>query len=377
MILSSLELTDFRNYEIVSIEFGDKKNFLIGNNAQGKTNILEAIYLLCLSRSFRTNYEKEAIRFSASHYTIKGIFKLDSGNIQTLIFHCSQEKGKQITINRKRLSRASELIGNFPIVLSSPDEYILTIGPPPGRRKFVDILLSQIYKKYFSYLQDYHRVVQQRNTILSNWKISGVKSISIIEPWDLRLVEIGSKIIEYRNQFTTSFSEILNNIYSGLVSKKEELTVSYRPDVFSNHSDDIQNFFLNRLKQIRHKEIQRGTSLTGPHRDDFVFNINGQELRKFGSRGQHKTVLLSLAIAQFDLIKEKTQEVPIILIDDLYSEIDSEREAKIIESLNKMGQVFITTTKSYNIKSMENSGDRYYFIEHGKINSLISQHIKE
>jgi len=374
MILISLELTDFRNYDNLSIEFGDKKNFLIGNNAQGKTNILEAIYLLCLSRSFRTNYEKDAIRFSAPHYTIKGIFKLNTGNVHTIIFHCSQEKGKQITINRKRLSRASELIGNFPVVLSSPDEYVLTVGPPPGRRKFVDILLSQIYKKYFSYLQDYHRIVQQRNTILSNWKISGVKSASIIDPWDQRLVEIGSKIIEYRNQFTVSFSDILKNIYSGLVIKREELTLSYRPNIFSNNTDAIQTFFLDRLKQTRQKEIQRGTSLTGPHRDDFVFNINGQELRKFGSRGQHKTVLLSLAIAQFDLIKEKTQEVPVILIDDLYSEIDSEREVKIIESLNKMGQVFITTTQSHNKMNIKSNSDSYYLIEDGKINSLMVTH---
>ena len=369
MILTSLELTDFRNYSGVSIEFGERKNFLIGNNAQGKTNILEAIYLLCLSRSFRTSYEKEAIRFSQPYYTIKGVFNLVTGNVQTVVFHCSQEKGKQIKINRKRLNRASELIGNFPVVLSSPDEYVLTVGPPPGRRKFVDILLSQIYKRYFSYLQDYHRVLQQRNTILSNWKISGVTTPSIIDPWDQRLVEIGSKIIEYRTHFTASFSEILKNIYSGLVTKNEELTFNYRPKIFLNKINDIQIFFLNRLKQTRDKEIRRGTSLTGPHRDDFVFNINGQELRKFGSRGQNKSVLISLAIAQFDLIKEKTQEVPIILIDDLYSEIDSEREAKIIENLNNMGQVFVTATESQ--KHIKRSDERYYSIEGGKINRLI------
>ena len=231
MILTSLELTDFRNYSNVAIEFGEAKNFLIGYNAQGKTNILEAIYLLCLSRSFRTSYEKEAIRFSQPYYTINGVFKSDTGNVRTVVFHCSQEKGKEIKINRKRLNRSSELIGNFPVVLSSPDEYALTVGPPPGRRKFVDILLSQIYKKYFSYLQDYHRVVQQRNTILSNWKFSGVTTSSIIDPWDQRLVEIGSKIIEYRNQFTSSFSDILKDIYSGLVINKEELTLNYRPNI--------------------------------------------------------------------------------------------------------------------------------------------------
>lgn len=371
MILTSLELTDFRNYNSAYIEFGDKKNFLIGNNAQGKTNILEAIYLLCLSRSFRTSYEKEAIGFSKPHFTIKGSFKLDSGIVQTLIFHCSQQKGKQITLNRKRLSRTSELIGKFPVVLSSPDEYILTIGPPPGRRKFVDILLSQINKKYFLYLQDYYRIIKQRNTILSSWKISGVKSISMIEPWDQRLVDVGSRILTNRKQFTSSFSEILNTIHLTLGSKKEQLRLTYRPNITLDNDDEnkIQSSFLNQLKQTRHREIQRGISLIGPHRDDFIFSINGKELRKYGSRGQHKTVLLSLAMAQFDLIKEKMQEVPIILIDDLYSEIDQDREAKIIETLNQMGQVFITTTQSPGISNIKND-DNFYLIEDGKISNL-------
>lgn len=370
MILTSLELTDFRNFSHAVIEFGEDKNFLIGNNAQGKTNVLEAIYLLCLSRSFRTSLEKEAIRFSQSNYIIKGVFKLDNGNVQNVIFYYSPEKGKQITINRKRLNKASELIGNFPIVLSSPDEYVITTGPPPGRRKFVDILLSQIYRKYFSYLQDYYRIIQQRNTILLNWKLSGVKTPSIIDTWDQRLVEIGSKIIEYRQQFTISFSEIISKIYSELVVDNEELTFEYRPNLTS--SDDIGNIqinFFNRLKQIRNKEIQRGTSLTGPHRDEFIFNINGQELRKFGSRGQHKTVLISLAIAQFNIIKEKVLEIPIMLIDDLYSEIDGDRKNKIIEKLNNMGQVFITST-SLHENNMHRNDDKFHLIADGRIKNI-------
>jgi len=369
MILTSLELTDFRNYSNEYIEFGDRKNFLIGNNAQGKTNILEAIYLLCLSRSFRANFEKEAIRFSKQDCLIKGVFKLDDSTINTVIFHCSQEKGKEISVNRKRLNKVSEIIGNFPIVLSSPDEYVLTVGPPPGRRKFVDILLSQIYKKYFSYLQDYHRIIQQRNTLLSKWRSFGVKTPEMIDPWDQRLAEIGSKIIEYRQEFTISFSEILKNIHSELVIKNEELTFNYRPNIVADEIDNLQSNFLNRLKQTHHKEIQRGTSLTGPHRDDFVFNINGQELRKYGSRGQHKTVLIALAIAQFNIIKKKKQEIPIVLFDDLYSEIDSERQSKIIESLNNMGQVFITAT-SVPESNINKNDDKPYLIVDGQIKSL-------
>lgn len=364
MILTSLELTDFRNYSNENLQFGENKNYFVGKNAQGKTNLLEAIYLLCLSKSFRTNFEKEAIRFSHIFYNIKGTFKLDNGNQKNVIFHCSEDKGKQIKINRKRLNRISDLIGNFPVVLSSPDEYVLTLGPPPGRRRFVDIILSQMNKKYFSYLQNYHRTIKQRNAILSNWKISGVKTPSAIEPWDQRLVETGSNIIAYRRQFSKSFSEVLKNIYSELVGTTEVLKFDYRPNIDFEYNDEFSINFLKRLQKTRYKEIQRGTTLSGPHRDDFIFSIDEKELRKFGSRGQHKTVLIALAFAQFNMIKEKIQENPIILVDDLFSEIDNERETKIIDWLSNLGQVFITTTSIHN-NNFRSSDDKYFYIENG------------
>jgi len=366
MILTSIELSDFRNYSHEYIEFSSGKNFFIGNNAQGKTNLLEAIYLLCLSKSFRTSHEKEAIKFFKHNFIIKAVFQLDTGIGQKVILHCSQDRGKQITVNRKRLTKISEIIGKFPIVLSSPDEYNLTIGPPPGRRKFVDILLSQIYKKYFSYLQDYHRVIQQRNAILLRWKTYKTEITSIIDPWDQRLIEIGSKIVQYRTQFATTFSEILGQIYSKLVASNEKLTFDYKPNIEFDKIENIDESFSNKLNQKKKKEIQLGTSLTGPHRDDFIFKVNEQELKKYGSRGQHKTVLISLAIAEYKLIKEQTQEVPLILIDDLYSEIDQQRENRIIENLNDIGQVFITATSIHD-KNRKNKNDKYFFIENGKI----------
>jgi len=268
------------------------------------------------------------------------------------------------------LHKISELVGYFPIVLSSPDEYNLTLGPPPGRRKFVDIVLSQIYRKYFSYLQDYHRIIQQRNVILSKWKFSGVKNASIIEPWDQRLVEVGCKIIEYRKEFSESFSNILQQIYAELVTTKEVLTFDYRANIGCDDIEKMKADFSNRLKQSRQQEIQRGTSLAGPHRDDFIFKIDQNELRKFGSRGQHKTVLISLAMAQFDLIQNKINEVPIILIDDLFSEIDRERKNKIIDRLNNLGQVFITATSLYN-DNLKNTNDSCFSLVNGTAKKLI------
>lgn len=369
MTIISLELTNFRNYGHNYIEFGAQKNFFIGKNAQGKTNLLEAIYLLCLSKSFRTSFEKEAISFNKTNFVLKGLFQLNNSDVQSVIFQYSREQGKQISINRKRLNKISDLIGSFPVVLSSPDEYTLTIGPPPGRRKFVDIVLSQVYKKYFSYLQEYHRIIQQKNAILLNWKLSGIKNYAILNPWDQRLIEVGSKIIQYRVQFSTSFSESLNKIYSNLVVSDEKLMFNYKSDITFTDLESIEKSFEKKLRQVKNKELQRGTSLVGPHRDDFIFTIDGQELKKFGSRGQHKTVLLSLAIAEYNLIKERREETPILLIDDLYSEIDHERESKIMEYLNTMSQVFITATAIHD-PNQRGKDNRYFVIESGNINEL-------
>ena len=365
MKLVSLELTDFRNYQYDKIEFGFKKNFFLGKNAQGKTNLLEAIYLLCLSKSFKTSHEKEAIKFSKKNFIIKGNFLLDAGDEQKVVFHCSYEKGKQVIVNRKRLNKTSELIGKFPIVQSSPEDYSLTIGPPPERRKFVNILLSQISKKYFSLLQEYQRIIQQRNSILHNYKITGSRNISLINPWNLQLIQIGGRIIQYREEFSSNFSINLKKIYSNLIVNDEQLSFSYKSNINFNHINDIESNFEKKINLTFNKEIQRGISLLGPHRDDFIFKINGNDIKKYGSRGQHKTVLLSIAIAQYELIKERLNEEPILLIDDLYSEIDKDREQKILEKLSNLGQIFITSTDTQNER--ESDSDKKFLINDSKV----------
>lgn len=364
MKLNVLELIDFRNYSNLKIDFGPQKNFLIGKNAQGKTNILEAIYLSCISRSFRTRFEKEAIQFLKQRFIIKADFVLDEGNLHKLIFQCSADAGKEISLDRKRLSKNSELIGRFPVVISSPDEYVLTLGPPSERRKFVDILLSQIHKKYFFSLQEYYRAIQQRNVLLADWKKTGQKNISLIDPWNQKAIAVGSQVIQYRFQFSRLLSGYISKIYSELVVNNEHLLFEYKPNINFLNINEIESAFERKLYQSLDREIYMGTSLLGPHRDDFAFKINNYEIKKYGSRGQHKTVLLSLAFAEYDLIMEYRKELPIILIDDLYSEIDLEREKNIIEKLEKMGQVFITSTNKLYGKS-NSEDDRYFFIENG------------
>ncbi len=369
MKLTSIELIDFRNFKQSQIDFSSKKNFLIGKNAQGKSNLLEAIYLLCLSKSFRTSHNKEAISFSKQNFLIKGEFSSDKGSNYKAGLLCYQNKKKEIFINRKRINKIAEFIGNFPIVLSSPEEYNLTTGPPSERRKFVDILLSQINKKYIHFLIEYQRILKQKNAILLNWKFTGKQSRSELEPWNVRLVEIGSRIIEFRNKFLKQLSVKVGHIYSKLVLNNEQLEFFYQPNVEFQNIENIKDNFFNKINQVYNKELQRSTSLVGPHRDDFIFKINGKNIRKYGSRGQHKTVLISLAASEYNLIKELTEETPIVLIDDLYSELDEDRKNRILDLLEDFGQVFITSTEIHDQNSSK-EGDKYFFVKSGTIQPL-------
>ncbi len=369
MLLKKLELINFRNYEHINIAFGINKNFLIGKNAQGKTNILEAIYILCLSKSFRTNIDKEAIKFSHDQYIIKGDFESDNGNIKEVGISYSLQRGREIIINHKTLNSASELIGNFPVVLSSPDEYVITSGPPINRRKFVDILLSQLNKKYFLLLLNYNRTLQQRNRVLLNWKLSGNVSSAVIEPWNQNFVEVGSLIIDYRYHFALQFSKTLNEIYSELSGRGEQISFEYRPNILIEDEKQILSNFKNKLIQVSNQELMRGISLVGPHRDDFEIKIDGKEIRKYGSRGQHKTVLIALALAQFQMIKAQLGEAPIMLIDDLYSEIDENRREKILGALETAKQVFVTATL-LDEKSKTSNNDRLFLVESGSVKSV-------
>lgn len=364
MKILSIELENFRNYQNQKIFFNEDKNLIIGKNAQGKTNLLEAIYLLCLTKSFRTEFEKEAISFSNETFIIKGKFELDSGVIKRVVLLYSKNEGRQLSVNRKRITRVSEFIGSLPVVISSPEEYNLTIGPPTARRRFIDILISQINKRYISVLIEYQKVLKNRNALLFNWKQAGKRDTAVFEVWNDRLISLGSEIIGIRGQFSKHLSDKLKKIYLTLISNNEELEFYYQPNVDVGQSENIEEKFRSRLEQVFGREQQRGITLIGPHRDDFVFKINRNDIKKYGSRGQHKTVLIALAIAECQLIEERSNEKPIILIDDLFSELDGEREQKIIHSIEKLGQIFITAT-DLRTQKPANFSDRYISINEG------------
>jgi DNA replication and repair protein RecF len=348
MLLQHLVLENFRNYQKISIDFSDKCNIIFGDNAQGKTNILEAIFYLCFSRSFRTASDKETVNFEKNFCRVLGSFLLDLNVNQTVVFQFSREEGKTILIEEKKLNRYSELIGKLPIVLLSPEDYKITGGGPAERRNLMDMFLSQVSSIYLKNLQQYNRILKQRNTILSDFSRKGKYDEKILEPWNESFIETGSKIIKSRNSFITEFSPLLTECYSGLNQANELISFTYKPSFLLSAVAEIENRFRTTLHQNKAAERIRGMSLYGPHRDDFIFMISGNELRTYGSRGQHKSALVALKLAQFFYLKQKKNETPILLLDDLFSDLDPQRGKKILASIEHIGQTFITTTQKIN-----------------------------
>ncbi|MFQ5823348.1 MAG: DNA replication/repair protein RecF [bacterium] len=373
MFFENLNILNFRNFVKAKASFSQKTNLIYGLNAQGKTNLLEAIYLLCLGRSFRTSSSQELIKNEASFFTIEGNIILDSGINKTVFLKCVNDRKKEIGIDHKRLKRHSEIFGKFPIVVMSPEDYKITLGGPLERRRFVDIFLSQVSVKYITHLQEYFRILKQRNKILQNIREGVPVNEAYLEPWTQSLVNFGSKIINERQKFINDFSTIISPIYRQVTESKDELEVSIESSITKNKNKPTEDNFLDALANVKNKERILGITLVGPHRDDMVFKINGLDIRKYGSRGEHKSVLITTKIAEFNFINQKKEETPIFLLDDYYSELDNLREEKIFNLLQGLGQTFLTSPKesvfnrTFQAPVNKKEEVSFFYVENGQI----------
>lgn len=338
MVLRKLRLSNYRNYEAVELQFSEAVNLFYGDNAQGKTNLLEAIHVLALTKSFRTANDRELIKHRSDRCEIHGDFWEDSGVHHSLTLLCDTVQGKSISLNRKRPPSNSAVIGKFPVVHFSPESHRITSGAPSERRRFIDILLCQSSAIYLADLQDYNRVLRQRNALLGKPEPPEVTSL---HGWDRALATYGCKIIAARFQFVKTYSDILQQAYTRITSSTLPFRMVYRsslqPDQLNTET------FLQHLSNERRHELRRRQTMIGPHRDDFRFELNGKDMRRFGSRGEHKSALLALKIAETEFLREKSMTLPIVLIDDLTSELDQSRSAKALEFFQTYGQLFVTS----------------------------------
>ncbi len=341
MIIKSLELSNFRNYDSLSINFDNGTNILYGDNAQGKTNILEAIFVSATTKSHKSSKDSEMIEFDNEEAHIRTI--LEKEDIETRVdMHLRKNKSKGIAIDGTKIKKAADLLGLLNVVFFSPEDLSIIKNGPSERRRFIDMELCQLDNFYLYNLNHYNKIVNQRNKLLKDISFnSDLKETLNI--WDSQLVSYGSKIIERRELFVNQLNEIINDIHYNLSGGNENLKILYEPNV----SLDVYEKILNNSQE---KDIKLKQTTVGPHRDDISFivkknnnNENEIDVRKFGSQGQQRTAALSLKLSEIELVKKITNDTPVLLLDDVLSELDSGRQNYLLNSIGNI-QTIITCT---------------------------------
>lgn len=334
MVIKSIKLEHFRNYESLDLDFEKGTNILYGDNAQGKTNVLEAIYLSATTKSHKGSKDKEIINFDKEEAHIRTI--LDKEGMEYRVdMHLRKNKSKGIAINGQPIKKAADLIGLLNVVFFSPEDLSIIKNGPSERRKFVDMELFQIDKYYLYNLNQYNKIINQRNKLLKEFYQNSDLN-ETLQVWNMQLVTYGNQIIRRREMFAAQLNEIIFDIHKNLSGEKEELKIVYEPNV----SEDE---FERKLKISQEKDIKLKMTSVGPHRDDFCFMVNGVDIRKYGSQGQQRTAALSLKLAEIELVKKLTGDSPVLLLDDVLSELDSHRQNYLLNNIGEI-QTMITCT---------------------------------
>lgn len=340
MHINKLKLENYRNYKEIEVEFDKSVNLILGENAQGKTNLLEAVYLASMGKSFRTSKDKELIKFDAQMCRIKAEYEKydDNGSVEIAI---SSEGKKGIKVDGVNVKKISDLMESILTVIFSPEDLKIIKEEPGKRRTFIDRELCQLKISYFNNLKNYKKVLQQRNTYLKENHIDE----AFLDVYNRQLASYGARIIAERREFVKKLNLISKDIHSKITNGREEIEIRYLSDIPIEESVDmIDNNFLSALKKSENSDKYLRNTSRGPHKDDMKVLINNIDARKYGSQGQQRTAALSLKLAEIVLIKEEKDESPILLLDDVMSELDNERQKFLVNSLSDV-QIFLTTTE--------------------------------
>lgn len=335
MFLERLIIKNFRNLNELELNFDRKVNIFVGENGAGKTNLLEAIYFLAILKSFRTNQDKQLVKFGEREFFLNSkILKKDTSIDINVLFDSNQKKVK---VNNKILTKIIDLIGQLIVVAFTPEDLDIVKGSPAIRRRFIDIELAQVSPSYLYHLQRYLKILKHRNQTLSAIKKNRTIDIKELEAWNDQLVENGSQIISQRNNLISKLNPLMEGIYPQISSGKEKVRIEYKPCV-------VEEKFREKLELRQKDEIQQEVTLVGPHRDDISFYINDVDARYFASQGQQRTITICLKLAEVQNIHYQTDEFPILLLDDVTSELDKNRRELLLKFIGQDNQIFITTT---------------------------------
>lgn len=357
MFIESMELLNYRNYGQLHIEFHKGTNVLYGDNAQGKTNILEAVYVCCTTKSHKGSKDREIVKFGEEESHIKMIVRRDDVPYR-IDMHLKKNRTKGIAVNGIPIKKASELFGIVNVIFFSPEDLNIIKNGPSERRKFIDLELCQLNKLYVYNLVQYNKVIAQRNKLLKD--MDGTSSLKeTLDIWDIQLVKFGKEVIRLRTEFIRELNELIRGIHAHLSGEKEELSILYEPNV-------TEALFEEMLIKNRQQELRQRLTLTGPHRDDLNFIVNGTDIRKFGSQGQQRTAALSLKLAEIELVKRTVKDYPILLLDDVLSELDSKRQEHLLSEISHI-QTLITCTGLDDLVNSKFEMDKIFKIVEGNV----------
>ena len=356
MVIKSLKLKNYRNYDLLDLKFDPATNILYGDNAQGKTNILEALYLSGTTKSHRGTKDRDMIRFGYDEAHIETVVEKRGVGFQIDI-HLKKNSPKGIAIDRIPIRRASELFGIVHFVFFSPEDLNIIKEGPAGRRRFVDLELSQLDKIYLSNLSSYNRIINQRNALLK--ELGGQKNLmETLDIWDMQLAAYGTKVLERRREFIGQINEIISDIHFKLTGGKERIRLSYEESIGALSLEEA-------LRKNRERDIRMKSTSAGPHRDDICFMTeSGLDIRKFGSQGQQRTAALSLKLSEIELVKQVIKDTPILLLDDVLSELDKHRQNYLLDSIHDI-QTMITCTGLDEFVNHRFSINRIFHIRNG------------
>jgi len=355
MWINNIKIKNFRNYNEENISLNENINIFYGENAQGKTNIIEAIFLCAMGKSFRAQKDSEMIKFNENNSLIEVEYKKSDREGKIKIELNSK---KSIYYNGIKLKKLSEIIGKINLVIFTPDDINILKGSPQERRKFLDIMISQLRPNYLNCLTLYMKTLEQRNNYLKQIREYG-KDEQLLDIWDEKLAEYAVNIYKYRIEFIKKLQEKIENIHKEITENKEKIEID-----FISHCDNKEKY-LSDLKERRKLDIIKGYTTKGIHRDDFTIYINGKDVSIYGSQGQNRTTILSLKLSELKVVYDEIGEEPILLLDDFMSELDSKRRKSFLENINGT-QVIITCTEKLTLENLKSFS---YNVKSGKIYS--------
>jgi len=348
MKLVRMDIMNFRNHARTSFSTAERINGFVGDNGQGKTGLLEAISALCLTKSVFGSADGVLLQIGKDVLGVQGEFQGDGGvRCEVGLSYRAGEEKKTFTMNGTTLERLSDVVGQFPVVVLAPEMGAITSGAPPERRKFLDFVIAQASRIYLEDLLEYRRVLKQRNKILLDARLARMDCSELIEPWSAELIDRGTRIAARRGAFVEEFKPLVEDAYHDLAGRGETPAIQYKPSIpmgLAASEETIRTAFEAELRRRGEEERQAGATLVGPHRDDVAMTINGLGLRKYASQGQHKTFVVALKVGEFQYLLGRRNERPILLLDDIFGELDNHRAEQLLDLIGSLGQAFITAT---------------------------------